>query len=84
MSNENLVTVYTSPTCQHCKYAVVELENLGIDFVEVDIIEDSKARMSILEKGVVGLPAIKFNDVMFKSVSQLLDYKRGFNEVSYR
>lgn len=81
MSNENLVTVYTSPTCQYCKHAIVELENLGIDFVEIDIIEDSSARMSILKKGVVGLPAIKFNDVMFKSVSQLLDYKRGFGAI---
>ena len=54
------VTIYTTPTCHYCKMAKVFFQNNGIDYDELDVQADLKAREQMLqESGQMGVPVIK-------------------------
>lgn len=57
------VTIYTTPTCHYCKMAKVFFQNNGIDYDELDVQADLKAREQMLqESGQMGVPVIKVDN----------------------
>ncbi len=53
------ITIYTSPTCGYCHQAKQLLTSEGIEYKEVDVIENPDARDAIVEKtGHMTLPII--------------------------
>jgi glutaredoxin-like YruB-family protein len=59
MSPHNRVTVYTTPTCHWCRVTKAYLDQAGIEYVEMDIIEDLDARREMAAMtGQYGVPVI--------------------------
>jgi glutaredoxin 3 len=53
------VTVYSSPTCPHCRAAKDYLAQRGVKFKEIDISSDPGARRELLAvAGQIAVPAI--------------------------
>ncbi len=57
-----MVTVYTTPTCPHCRTAKRYLKERGIPFHEVDVTR-SEANLQALKRksGQTGVPVIDVN-----------------------
>lgn len=58
MSTDKVV-VYTSPTCYPCRATKHKLNDLGIDFTEVDITEDHDARAYLVSLGHTQTPVVE-------------------------
>ncbi len=52
------VTIYTSPTCVHCKAAKAFMQENNIPYTEKDVMADEEARSWMLERGYRGVPVI--------------------------
>jgi glutaredoxin 3 len=53
------VTVYSTPTCPWCKKVKEWLTENKVDFKDVNVAEDEKARDEMIEKsGQMGVPVI--------------------------
>ena len=60
---EGTVTVYSTPTCPYCRMVKEFLKEHNIDFKEVNIAEDAKARQEIIDKtGQSGVPVTEIGD----------------------
>ncbi len=56
------VKVYSTPTCPWCKKVKEFLNEKKIEFTEVNVAEDDKAREEIIEKsGQMGVPVVEVN-----------------------
>ncbi len=56
------VTVYTTPTCPHCKRVKDFLTEKGIEFEEIDVSSDKEAAMKMVKKsGQMAVPQTEFN-----------------------
>ena len=53
-----MITVYSKTNCPHCVNAKRYLENLNINYREVNIEQDSQAREFILNQGHRSVPQI--------------------------
>lgn len=59
---DNKVTVYSTPTCPFCKMAKEFLKENKVDFKDLNVAEDEKARNEMIEKsGQMGVPVIDIN-----------------------
>lgn len=56
------VTVFTSPTCPHCKTAKEYLNSNSIEYIERDVKADKEARKELMSKGIMGVPVIVIDD----------------------
>lgn len=56
------VTVFTSPTCPHCKTAKEYLTSKGIQYTERDVKVDKDARQELMSRGIMGVPVIVIED----------------------
>lgn len=56
------VTIYTSPTCIHCKTAKAFMEENNIPYEEKDVMTDMDARNWMMERGYRGVPVITVDD----------------------
>lgn len=53
------VTIYTTPTCVYCKGAKDFFAENNIEYKEVDVAQDEKAREDMVQKsGQLGVPVI--------------------------
>ena len=52
------VTIYTSPTCVHCKAAKAFMADNNIAYTEKDVAADTEARQWMLDRGYRGVPVI--------------------------
>lgn len=52
------VTIYTSPTCVHCKAAKAFMADNNIAYTEKDVAADTEARKWMLDRGYRGVPVI--------------------------
>ena len=53
------VTVYSTPTCPWCKKVKEYLSKKKVNFMEVNVAEDDKAREEMVKKsGQMGVPVI--------------------------
>ena len=52
------VTIYTSPTCVHCKAAKAFMADNNIAYTEKDVAADTEARQWMLDHGYRGVPVI--------------------------
>lgn len=52
------VTIYTTPTCVHCKAAKAYMKENDIAFTEKNVVEDTEAREWMNERGYRGVPVI--------------------------
>lgn len=56
------VKIYSTPSCPYCNMAKDFLKEKGIDFDELNVAEDEKAREEMVEKsGQMGVPQIEIN-----------------------
>lgn len=66
------ITIYTSPTCGYCHQAKQLLSAEGIEYTEVDVIENPEARDAIVEKtGHMTLPIIMNGEVLIGGYDDL-------------
>lgn len=56
------VTIFTSPTCTHCKAAKAYLTEKSVTFTERDITKDPAARTELISKGYRGVPVIRVGE----------------------
>ena len=56
------LTVYTKSGCGYCTQAKDHLKKLGIDYAEVDVMQDSTARDMLIAKGHKTLPVLFVGD----------------------
>ena len=53
------VKIYTTPPCVYCKIAKAYFKENSIEYKEVDVASDLKARQEMIEKsGQIGVPVI--------------------------
>lgn len=56
------VKVYSTPTCPWCKKTKEFLKENNVDFKDVNVAEDQKAREEMVEKsGQMGVPVIEID-----------------------
>lgn len=54
-----MVKVYSTPTCPYCVTLKLWLKEKNIEFEEIDIAEDEKARDDMVERsGQIGVPVV--------------------------
>lgn len=56
------VVIFTSNTWPHCHTAKEYLSQKGVDFEEKNIQEDPEARKILMQKKIMGVPAIFVDD----------------------
>lgn len=57
------VTIYTIPTCKYCKSVKKLLDELKVNYKDVDVSEDLEAQREMVEKsGQVGVPVVVIGD----------------------
>jgi glutaredoxin 3 len=57
------ITIYSSPSCHWCRVAKRYIEGKGLDYREVDIISDPRARQEMVRMtGQYGVPVIKVGE----------------------
>ena len=54
-----MVTVYTAQHCMPCKATKRKLNDLGVDFTEVDVTEDHDARAYLVSLGHTQTPVVE-------------------------
>lgn len=71
----NQVRIFTTPVCVYCKKAKDFFKANNIEYSEVDVIQDEKAREEMVEKtGMMAVPVIDVNG----------QFLVGFNEPELR
>jgi len=75
-TNMNAVTVLTSPTCSYCHAAKSLLQQQGVDYQEVDLLEGGEqAQRLLIQSGQRTVPQIFINNNPiggFTELSQLI------------
>jgi glutaredoxin-like YruB-family protein len=57
------ITIYTTPTCGYCKMAKEYFTSLGLEYGELNVFEDEKAREDMISKSQqMGVPVIVIDD----------------------
>jgi len=57
-----MVKLFTSPSCPYCLTLKEFLKEHGIEFEEIDVSKDEKAREEMIEKsGQMGVPVVEIN-----------------------
>ncbi|PJC47398.1 MAG: NrdH-redoxin [Parcubacteria group bacterium CG_4_9_14_0_2_um_filter_35_11] len=76
-----MVKVYSTPTCPYCVALKNFLKENKIDFEDIDVSQDEKAREEMIQKtGQMGVPVIEINSEFIvgfdkERISQLLNIK---------
>lgn len=56
------VTVYSSPACHYCAMAKDYLKEKGVEFTEINVMDNQEAAKKIMEKTEqIGLPVIEID-----------------------
>jgi len=57
------ITVYTSPACHWCRVAKRYMDDRGLAYREVDVIQDTRGRQEMVRMtGQYGVPVIRVGD----------------------
>ncbi len=57
------IILYTTPTCAFCPLVKKFLEEKGVEYEEIDVSEDEKARQEMIEKsGQMSVPVVIIGD----------------------
>ena len=58
------ITMFSTPWCGYCRRLKIQMQQAGIDFVEVDIERDREAEAFVLEvnRGNATVPTVYFPD----------------------
>jgi glutaredoxin len=59
------LTIYSTPTCTHCRTAKEYLSSLGIDYNEINLHEDAEAMSQMRSRGHRSVPQIYLADQLF-------------------
>jgi len=76
-----MVKVYSTPACPYCVALKNFLKENKIDFEDIDVSQDEKAREEMIQKtGQMGVPVIEINSEFIvgfdkERISQLLNIK---------
>jgi len=76
-----MVKVYSTPSCPYCVALKNFLKENKIDFEDIDVSQDEKAREEMIQKtGQMGVPVIEINSEFIvgfdkERISQLLNIK---------
>ncbi len=58
-----MVKVYSTSACPYCITLKAYLKEHGIEFEDIDVAQDEKAREEMIEKsGQMGVPVVDIND----------------------
>lgn len=56
------IRIFTTPTCSWCGKAKEYLKKRKVSYIELDVVEDNKARQEMISKtGQVGVPVIEID-----------------------
>lgn len=57
-----MVKVYSTPTCPYCFTLKEFLKERGIEFEDIDVAQDAKARSEMIKKsGQMGVPVVEID-----------------------
>ena len=56
-----MITVYSKPNCMACNFSKKYLEDKGVKFEEIDVINDKEALAMLRDKGYAQLPVVDIN-----------------------
>ncbi len=77
-----MVKIYTTPTCVYCKMAKEYFKSNNIEYIELNVSEDDKARAEMIDKsGQMGVPVIEIDDKIIVGFDKgALDGVLGLNK----
>lgn len=62
-STKNMIHIYSTPTCHHCREIKEFLNEKNLEFEEIDMASNEEARTMIIEKtGHLGAPIVQIGD----------------------
>jgi len=65
-----MVKVYSTSACPYCITLKAYLKEHGIEFEDIDVAQDEKAREEMIEKsGQMGVPVVDINDEIVVGLS---------------
>lgn len=54
-----IIKIYSTPTCPYCKLAKEWLKKQGVEYEDLNVAEDEKAKEEMIEKsGQMGVPVV--------------------------
>lgn len=56
-----MVTIYSKPNCIKCEMVKRYLTDKGVQFTEVDVLEDTEALQILIDEGYSELPVVNIN-----------------------
>lgn len=56
-----MLIIYSKPNCPNCVLAKTLLQEIGVEFVEMDISVDSAAHKTIMSEGLRSVPQIQID-----------------------
>lgn len=60
------VVIYSTPKCKYCAEAKRFFEDIGVEYQEINVAEDSEKRAEMVEiSGQMGVPVITINGAVF-------------------
>ena len=69
---EKKVTIYSTPTCVYCKMVKNFFKKNNVDYKEVDVSMDDKAREDMMNKShQLGVPVIDINGEVFVGFNRI-------------
>ncbi|WP_252108970.1 MULTISPECIES: glutaredoxin family protein [unclassified Halomonas] len=57
-----MITVYSKPNCQPCRLTKVQLDSMGVEYVEKNVDDSEQARSEALEYGHRQMPIVVTGD----------------------
>lgn len=67
-----MIIVYSSPSCTNCKSAKEILNSDNISFQEIDITQDNKSRMKLVQGGFAKLPVFEKDGELYDNIDDIL------------
>lgn len=56
-----MITIYSKPNCFRCEAVKKYLQNNGVPFTEVDVLEDTESLQILIDAGYSELPVVNIN-----------------------
>lgn len=56
-----MITVYSKPSCMQCEFSKKYLNDKGVEFKEINVLEDAEALAMLRDKGFSQMPVVDVN-----------------------
>lgn len=65
-----MVKIYSSSTCASCGQVKERLNEMGVEFEEVDVTQDADGRSNLIAAGFLAVPILEVEGQMYDNINQ--------------